>query len=90
MTDVAGNGVFVKLFAAHLAEHGVDGEDQISLGVDERTVEIEDHRADGGEIAGVHKPTIVIPPRSPTGHPFRGETLQKINLVPFSDSHEFA
>ncbi len=60
MSDVAGNRVFVKLLAAHFLEHGVDGADQVELGIDERAVQIENQRAHGGKIRGGHEHTIVI------------------------------
>ena len=47
VADVARDGVLVQLLAAHFSQHGVDGEDQVALGIDERAVEVKDHRAHG-------------------------------------------
>ena len=60
MADVAGDGVFVQLLAAHFVKHGVDGADQVELGVDERAIQIENQRAHGGKIRDGHEQTIVI------------------------------
>src|SRR5580692_7767440 len=60
VADVAGDGVFVKLLAAHFLKSGVDGANQVALGIDERAVEIEDQRANGREIWSSHEHTSVI------------------------------
>ena len=68
VADVAGDGVLVELLAAHFPQHGVDGEDQIALGIDERAVEVEDQRADARKIRGSHEQDIVIRVRFAEGH----------------------
>ncbi len=60
LADVAGDGVLVQLFPAHLAQHGVDGEDQVALGIDERAVQVEDQHANRGKVRDRHEPAIVI------------------------------
>jgi hypothetical protein len=80
VADVPGNGVLVKLFAAHLKTHGVDGMDQVALGIDERAVEIKNQHAHRRKIGSSHEPNIVIPPGFPAGHEIRRQSLQKFNL----------
>jgi len=60
VADIAGDGVFVKLLAAHFLQHSVDGADQVALGIDERAIQIENQRAHGRKIRGDHELIIVI------------------------------
>jgi len=60
VADVAGDGDLAQLLAAHFLKHGVYGEDQVALGIDERAVEVKDQCADGRKIRGSHGPDIVI------------------------------
>ena len=84
VADVAGDGVFVKLLAAHFRQHGVDGSDQVQLGIDERAVQVENQRAHGRKIRSNHKKIIVIWPRFFGSHP--GMKLQrKFDFAAFSE-----
>ena len=59
IADVAGNCIFMEFVALYVAQHGVDGMDQVELGIDESAVEIEDERADGGEALVGHEVSIL-------------------------------
>jgi len=85
VADVAGDGVFVQLLPAHFLQHGVDGADQVELGIDERAIQIENQRAHGGKIRSSHEPTIVIWPHNFNSHPSRDKFQPKINVARFSE-----
>ncbi len=85
VADVAGDSVFVQLLAAHFREHGVDGADQVELGIDERAVQIENQRAHGRKSRGSHKQVIVIWLRFFGSHAPRVKFQPKINLCAFSE-----
>ena len=67
-TDIASDGVLVKFFATHFPQHGVDGENQVALGIDECAVEVENQRAHGRKFWGSHELDIVIRLHPSGGH----------------------
>lgn len=84
VADVAGDGVLVQFFAAHLAEHRIDGENQVALGIDEGAVQVEDQRANGRKVRGSHKQVIVIWLLAFRGHQIPIKRLRRIHLWTFS------
>src|SRR5437667_11077087 len=55
VADVAGEGVFVEFFAAHFAQRGADGADQIAARIDYADIRIDNQRTTRRTIRDIHE-----------------------------------
>jgi hypothetical protein len=80
----------VQLLPAHFQKRGVDGADQVTLGIDERAVEVENERADGGKFRGSHEHSLYYARAFSIVIKFKSNFHEKLMLELFRDSREFA